>query len=342
MSRKDCEHEMKNKDIRILFFAKYAPKSIESKLPVNIEDEVYAVYHYGIYASLYKEFEHIISTNRLQDIVETKPDVDYIFSLYNRMPFRNSEVFVSSLAEYYKIPYLGATPNVRAIAEDKQLAKITATCLGIDTPKWAVCNVGNSIPKIDFKGPYFVKPRFGASSKNIDSTSVCKDLCAIVPKIHEYHAAGIDVIIEEYIEGTSITVPILNNFGCTKILPFIIEESSEPYNIITYKQKRKIQSGLNRTINQDTNLQEQVNEVAKLFFDSVQPLDYTRIDFIIDKSTHKPYFIEFNVCCNLGKHAAINIAATSIGIEYDDLINNIIYSSLFRQNLINDTFGKKF
>lgn len=39
------------------------------------------------------------------------------------MPFRNSEIFISSVAEYYKIAYLGARPNIRALAEDKHLSK---------------------------------------------------------------------------------------------------------------------------------------------------------------------------------------------------------------------------
>ena len=64
------------------------------------------------------------------------------------------------------------------------------------------------------------------------------------------------------------------------------------------------------------------------------------IDYIID-SNGEPYFIEFNVCCNLGKHAAINMAAQNIGITYSELINNILYSSLYRQDLIDSFLGQK-
>lgn len=332
---------MKNQNIKMLFLAKYAPHSLQEKIPDDIEDVTYAIYHHKIYKVLNNEFENIISTNNIQSIVEKRPDVDYIFSLYNRIAFRNSEVFISSLAEYYDIPYLGATPNIRAIAEDKHLAKINACHIGIDTPEWIICNHNQKIEKIPFDGPYFIKPRFGATSQGIDDKSYCQTIVDIKTKLKKYQQNNIDVIIEKYISGKSITVPLLNNFGQTKILPLIVENSTLPHNIITYKQKRKIETGLSRTLENNPVLQDTINIIAKKYFDSIQPLDYTRMDFIIDSNTGKPYFIEFNVCCNLGEHAAINLSAKSIGINYPLLINNIVYSSLYRQNLIQDSFGKK-
>lgn len=332
---------MNNHNLRILYLAKYAPNSSKEKIPENIEDTIYAVYHHKIYEVLSQEFQNIISTNNIQSIVEKRPAVDYIFSLYNRIPFRNSEIFLSSLAEYYNIPYLGAPPNVRAVAEDKHLAKINANYVGIDTPEWIICTHNHKIEKIPFDGPYFIKPRFGASSYGIDDQCFCQTITDIKSKLKEYQKHNIDVIIEKYISGTPITVPVLNNFGQTKVLPLIIENSNLPHNIITYKQKRKIETGLSRIVNKDCNLQSILNKIAKKYFDSIQPLDYTRMDFIIDSNTNKPYFIEFNVCCNLGEHAAINLSAKSIGIDYTSLISNIVYSSLYRQNLIRDTCGKK-
>lgn len=331
---------MKNKDIKIMFLAKYAPKTINSKLPLDVEDIVYAQYHYDIFKILYNEFDNVISICDINKFAQSKPNVDYIFSLYNRMPFKNSEIFVSSLSEYYKLAYLGATPNIRSIAEDKHLAKVQAFYMGFSTPKWFVCDVGNKITSIPFEGPYFVKPRFGASSKGVDSTCFCSDIDSVIDKIKYFHIQNVDAIIEQYIEGTSITVPVLNNFGETKVLPFIIESSTNKHNIITYEQKRKIESGLYRSINNDKQMQNIIENLAIKFFHSVQPLDYTRLDFIIDNN-NIPHFIEFNVCCNLGKHAAINMSANSINITYEELIHNIIYSSLFRQKLIDSSCGKK-
>ena len=66
----------------------------------------------------------------------------------------------------------------------------------------------------------------------------------------------------------------------------------------------------------------------------IQPLDYTRFDYIISKHDGLPYFIEFNVCCNLGEHSTISQSSKSLGYSYEDTILNILASSLYRNNLL--------
>ena len=74
----------------------------------------------------------------------------------------------------------------------------------------------------------------------------------------------------------------------------------------------------------------------------VQPLDYTRFDYIVEEKSGTPYFLEFNVCCNLGEHSTISQAAKYLGIKYKELIANITFSSLYRWELLDETFGKEF
>lgn len=45
-------------------------------------------------------------------------------------------------------------------------------------------------------------------------------------------------------------------------------------------------------------------------FSLTQPLDYTRFDYIVDNQGI-PYFLEFNVCCNLGEHSTISQSANA-------------------------------
>ena len=117
---------MEPKDIRILYLAHYAPATPDAPLPTGVRDLVYAEYHFKVFQILKKVFPLTVSCCDPGIMLHSDLSVDYIFSLYNRMPFRNSEVFVSSVAEYHNIPYLGARPNIRALAEDKHLAKMMA------------------------------------------------------------------------------------------------------------------------------------------------------------------------------------------------------------------------
>lgn len=329
-------------DIRVLFLAHYAPENITSPLPVGVQDVVYAEYHHRIFQVLKKLFPKTVSSNDPSCVLRKDLDADYIFSLYNRMPFRNSEVFISAVAEYHGIPYLGARPNIRALAEDKHLAKMMAEYAGVNTPPWKVYNIGDELSMPNFAPPYFCKPRFGAASVGIDESSVCQSWSSAKEKIHALFNRGMDVILEKQIIGTYHTNPVLNNFGDYLFLPCIAQHSTLKDGIVTYEQKRKIAGGLTRKVVEDKTLQLQIHNASMRMYSLVQPLDYTRFDYIVEESTGIPYFLEFNVCCNLGEHSTISQAAAHIGIAYEDLIANITYSSLLRNGLLADPCGKKF
>lgn len=333
---------MKNiKDIKILFLAHYAPKSLNDVIPTDIADTVYAVYHHKIYKEIVKLFPNTVSSSDVSILFQPNFKADYIFSLYNRLPFRNSEIFVSSVAEYLNIPYLGATPNIRALAEDKHLAKMMANYLNIPTPQWKTYNVGDELLEPSFRPPYFIKPRFGASSKYISEDSACSSWHEAIKRIIFLHSVNIDVILEEQIDGVYHTSPVLNNFGKALFLPCISQKSTHKGGIVTYEQKRKIEPGLNRTVLSDVNLTQKIHGYSKKMFSLTQPLDYTRFDYIVDNQGI-PYFLEFNVCCNLGEHSTISQSANALNISYTQLIENILYSSLYRNHLIQETFGKDF
>ena len=327
-------------DIRMLFLAHYAPQNLHSPLPTGIKHAVYAEYHYKVFQILKSIFPLTTPSCNPAIMLQENLPFDYIFSLYNRMPFRNSEVFVSSVAEYHGIPYLGARPNIRALAEDKHLAKMMARYAGVETPIWHTYNVGSELQPPNFDPPYFCKPRFGAASVGIDESSACSSWEEAYRKTVQLHSLGLDVIIEKQILGTYHTSPVLNNFGDHIYLPCIAQHSSLKDGIVTYEQKRKIAPGLTRTIVEDQTLQRKLLAASRRMYPLLQPLDYTRFDYIVD-NMGVPYFLEFNVCCNLGEHSTVSQAAKHIGIGYTELLENITYSSLYRQGVLNNPFGKK-
>lgn len=328
---------MVNKNI--LYVAKYAPNPKDSY--GNVMDLSYAQYHEDIYNVLKENFSNVRSINDPKILLTKKPKEDFVCSLLNRMPFRNSEIFISSLMEYYRKPYLGAPPNIRAIAEDKVLAKTVALHAGIKTPQWTSYNINCTLYPPNFNPPYFIKPRFGATSSGVDENSICNSWEEAVVQMKKLFLQFSDVLLEEYILGNSYTCPILYNFGDTYFLPPVHETSNLKGNIITYKQKRKIDTGLLRETETNTVVLSKLKQANQKFYKLVQPLDYTRIEYIM-KENGELYFIEFNVCCNLGKQAAIYLSASSKGFSYESLINNIIVSSMYRQRITDIVGGYKF
>ena len=99
------------------------------------------------------------------------------------------------------------------------------------------------------------------------------------------------------------------------------------YNLVS-----TLDSGLSRSVNLDKKLEKELILQSDKFLKVVTPLDYTRIDFIVTSTAIK--FIEFNICCNLGKQSSFCISANSVGLSQEDLVTNIFINSLKRQKVI--------
>lgn len=324
---------MNLQDLNILFLAKFAPNNNEYPLVTEQTDGIYAQYHFDIYKILHDLCPKTVCAHNPSVLLKTSPQFDYVFSLLNRAPYRNSEIFVSSLLEYLGIPYLGSRPNIRAIAEDKHLAKIVAQHAGLHTPEWMVIDSCDPIPSDPlFSGPYFVKPRFGASSAFIDEASIAYTWKQASARIAYLQNNNLDIIIEQFADGIYYSVPIYFKDGGAIYLPSVRESSNHKGNVVTYRQKRKLDTGLVREINTDFCLEKSFMQLSDSFLAYLKPLDYTRIDFIVTAKHIE--FIEFNICCNLGKQSSFCIAANEFGLTQEKLVVEILLNSLFRQKVI--------
>jgi len=333
--RRSMLNVSRTKDLRVLYLAKFADYRGDQTRAAIEEDKIVIKYNGEIADILSDMFPKLICSSDLSILSDEdlKNKFDYVFSLYNRMPFRNSEIFISSLLERHKIPYLGGRPNVRAVAEDKVYAKVLARHLDIPTPEWHIFDEHSvDFSEPEFHGPYFVKPRFGAASEQITNASLCKGWPDALEQINSLISKGTDAIVEKAIYGTSYSQAILWNYGVPLLLPAIREESSNEAGVITNKQKRMVEGGLKREI-ADRRESDLLSGHTKRIFGFIDSTDYIRVDYMI-RNDGKPFFLEFNVCCNLGSHAAIAKSADSVGMPHKDLIRNIVYSSLSRNNLI--------
>lgn len=324
---------MNLENLNILFLAKFAPDNNAYPLVTEQTDGIYAQYHFDIYKILQKLCPKTICAHDPTILLNSDNQFDYVFSLLNRAPYRNSEIFVSALLEYLNLAYLGARPNMRALAEDKHLAKIVAQYTGLHTPIWIVIEADGIIPnKPLFDGPYFVKPRFGASSAFIDESSITVSWEQAAIQIAKLQSNNLDVIVEQFVDGIYYSVPIYFKNGQVIHLPSVKETSNLKGNIVTYRQKRKLDTGLIRQVNTDYCLEKEFEQLSNSFLKQLQPLDYTRLDFIVTPKHIE--FIEFNLCCNLGKQSSFCLAANNVGLNQKDLVTEIFLNSLFRQKII--------
>lgn len=316
----------------MLYLARYAPPN---PTPAAPDAGVAPQYHREIYEVLQALPLELRSATEPSCLFNPAVATDFVFGLYNKAPFLNSEIFVAAVCEYRRFAYLGAPPHIRAVAEDKHLAKIVATHLGIETPAWKVYRV--AVPDQrppEFAGPYIVKPRFGSASEHIDGTSLASTWRECLPLRERCFERGLDVMVESFIDGANITVP---SVAAPMPRPFtaVSAVSDVRGNIITYRQKRLLDGGLSRQVVPATerNLVRHAHDATLRLHNHLLPLDYCRADFRWIPQSGKLLFLEVNVCCNLGSHSSFALAAAASGYSHPALIRLILNASLLRQQV---------
>ena len=322
------------RDLKVIFLAKHAPFDLHGAKPEL--HERYGVeprYHFEVLSTLRGMGIDCIPCRSLDDFPALARDGNFVFTLYNRADFRNGEIFVSLECEKLGIPYLGAPPNVRALAEDKSFAKHLAVSVGLKTAPWTTYSLHEALEPPAFAGPYFVKPRFGAASEDIALDSIQDEWQGLKLKIESLIATGKDVIVEQCINGTDLTVPVLG--GVEPIILDVVEEVSDlPSGICTYRQKRLLDKGRFRRRLENQQLAAEITSKVERFCTHVRPFDYLRVDFHLCKETQTAFFLEFNIGCNIGSHAAVMFAATHRGLDQQRVIEHILAYSLTRQQQV--------
>jgi D-alanine-D-alanine ligase len=322
-------------ELAVLYLAKHTPMELSVAPGPHPSLGVTPVYHYEVWRALTELGFKVEPARSLDRLVSGPRNYDYVFSLYNKAPFNHSEVFVSAVCEYLRVPYLGARPHTRAIAEDKHLTKLMAIHLGIAVPDWKIYRRESLSAKNPpaFPGPYFIKPRCGAGSLGIDGDSLQEEWPQIRSCIERIHQNGDDAIVEQFIAGDNVTVPVLGG-DPPSLLPPIETSSPTRGGVMTRRQKKLLDPTLSRVEYTNPEHRPSVEAIALRVYGELEPIDYMRVDFRVPSAPEsRPYLLEVNVCCNLGSHASIAHAARSAGMSQKDLISKILEHSFRRQNV---------
>ncbi len=316
--------------LKVIFLARQAPLEGGARPGLDEQCGVEPRYNHELLSTLQELGLACQPCRSLDDFIGLARDAHFVFTIFNRADFRNGEIYVSLQCERLGIPYLGAPPNVRALAEDKSFAKHLAVSLGMKTPQWTTYGRATPLRPPEFAGPYFVKPRFGAASDEVALDSIQHSWPGLKAKIGQLLDKGKEVIVERCIAGSDLTVPVL---GADEpmVLDVLEEVSDLPSGISTYRQKRLLDKGRVRSVLPDAALAAALRAQVGKFVGHVRPFDYLRVDFRLCEETREVYFLEFNIGCNLGSHAAIMHAATHRGIERARVIEHILAYSLARQ-----------
>ena len=149
----------------------------------------------------------------------TKNPVDLAFNIAEGFEGGAREARVPALLELMGIPYTGSGVLALALALDKAKSKQVFRFHGIPTPNFQLFRHADESLDARLKYPLIVKPNTEGSAKGISASSVVSDERALRVQVrHVLETYDQEVLVEEYIEGTELTVGIL---GSDQILPVL-------------------------------------------------------------------------------------------------------------------------
>lgn len=316
--------------LRVLFIAKHA----KWEGGLHPEDGTHATYHREMRAVL-EEIGLNLTIADTYKVLFDDPGCDFVFPLLNRGGFLNSEMLLPLLCQRLAIPYLGASPILRGLADDKALTKRAAAARGLPTAPWAVYRRGAPIEAAACPpaAHYVIKPNASSASWGVSDAF---DWAGVKTAVIRLHEEGHDAIVEPFIMGHDIEVSVITKGGEPMVLPTQIVEQADPGSLRTYQEKRNLVGGQGYEIRRMTAGREleQAEARARELLREFRPFDYGRFEFRLDVRTGEVQFLEVNLNCNLWSRKTIAMAAAQIGWSHRDLIETILTESLRRQGLL--------
>ena len=209
------------KGLRIALVHNLKPSRKDPSLPVDYYSECDSAKTVGtIRAALEKNGHTVLpveADNGLPVWLSRNP-VDLVFNIAEGFEGEAREARVPALLELMGIPCTGSGVLCLALALDKAKSKHLFRQGGIPTPNFQLFSDPADSLDARLKYPLIVKPNCEGSAKGILASSVVKDEPALRRQVQRvFEAYGQEVLVEEYIEGTEITVGILDG----EVLPVL-------------------------------------------------------------------------------------------------------------------------
>ncbi|NNM78264.1 phosphoribosylglycinamide synthetase [Sphingomonas sp. ID1715] len=317
--------------LRIMFIAKHAKWGGG----LHPEDGNHALYHVEVRTILQELGLKLELADRYEALFDN-PGVDFVFPLLNRGGFLNSEMMLPLLCTRLGIPYLGASPILRGLSDDKHLTKLCAAARGVPTAPWKIFRRG--APVTEAGAPMaermVIKPNASSASWGVMDAS---DWAGVAHAVAEIHDMGHDAIMEPFLRGSDVEVPVVTVRGDPFVMPMMLFEQADPSHLRTYYEKRDLVERAQKyqlVDYDDAHFQPIIDDLTRKMLGEFFPFDYGRYEFRLDLDRGEVNFLEVNLNCNLWSEKVFGRSARRAGWTQAQLIETILAESLYRHGLI--------
>jgi D-alanine-D-alanine ligase len=289
------------------------------------------VYHEAILKNL-RDIGLKVTTGSDPEMLFKGLDFNYIYFTQIEDQFQGHELIIPCIAAFRGIPFLGPPAPVRALSEDKILAKALAASIGIEVAKHRVINpLPPGILDIPFpgRGRWVLKPRTGVMSEHITFVDSEAGWRAALINAGAAGHAGREFIAERFVPGLNLTVPVIEGFP-PQAFPVFVERGEPRNNILTEAGKEGHSKDYASEPYSGPGAAEASAAAVRLAA-AITPFDYARFDFRFDPEQSRLVFLEVNMNCAMGPAAVVARAAALRGIDYQSLVGHIFVHSLRRQ-----------
>lgn len=230
---------------------------------------------------------------------------------------------IQGLLELIKIPYTGCGVMSSAVCMNKEYTKKVLSSAGLPLIKSVLVSKGDNLyEKVKpLKYPMMVKPVSEGSSLGMAKVANADELVKAVFEASKYKQ---DIMIEEYLEGVSTTVGILekdDKLVATEILEFRTHTE-------WYDYEAKYTKGMTEFIipaELSDEMTQKVKDISIQAFKVCGCSGVSRVDFLITEDT--PYILEVNTSPGMTDTSDLPAQAAAMGISYDELVEIILQSA---------------
>lgn len=281
-----------------------------------------------------------------EKLKEIKPDI--VFNIAEGFYGVSREAQIPSMLDMLGIPYSGSDPLTLTTCLDKARTKEILSYYKISNAPFVIADQLIQLPNIKLKYPLMVKPVSEGSSKGIFSSSFVKNKKELTKEaeriILEYNQPA---LIEEFLPGREFTVGILGNGSEAEALPVVeINYKDFPDDFIpiySYEAKWILDTRENPLdvfscpAVLEPSIEEKIKAAALKTYKVLRCRDWSRIDIRLD-SNNEPNIIEVNplpgILPDPQDNSCFPKAALTAGLNYNDMINKVLYAAAKRYNLL--------
>lgn len=238
---------------------------------------------------------------------------------------------MQGLLDMLGIPYTGSGVLASSMGMDKCISKILFEAENIPTPSYlrtrktddALLRTEAILEK--FEPPFVVKPSTQGSTIGLSIVQDVSELDSALEKAFRYDS---EVLVEEFIEGSELTVAILGEQDSVIALPVIeIVPNSGVYDYHSKYTKGATEYFVPARISEEA--AQATREVAIASFKVLGCSGVARVDVRLDPAEN-PFVLEVNTVPGMTATSLVPKAAAAAGITFPELCRRILMATLKR------------